>query len=247
MPDGGHESSAKRRYSLSVFLPCYNEQENVRRVVGEVMAFLPAVSDDFELIIVDDGSRDETGRIADELARADERIRVVHHERNLGYGAALRSGFRAAGKELVFYTDGDGQFDITDLAKLLPLIDRYDIVSGYRLKRRDGPIRRLNACLWGLLVRRLLGLRCRDVDSAFKLYRREIFDRMELKSTGALIDAEILARATRAGRTLIEVPVTHRPRAAGKQTGANLKVILRALRELLKLRKAILAADRANR
>ena len=232
--------------SLSVFLPCYNEEANVRRVVGEATAFLPTVSDDFEVIVVDDGSGDRTGEIADELAAADPRVRAVHHEANRGYGAALRSGFRAATRELVFYTDGDGQFDIAELAKLLPLIERCDIVSGYRERRCDGVVRRLNAWLWGRLVQWMLGFRSRDVDSAFKLYRREIFDHIELQSTGALIDAEVLARAARAGYTLAEVPVTHRPRLAGKQTGANLRVIARAFRELWRLRKEIRATPRAR-
>jgi hypothetical protein len=132
------------------------------------------------------------------------------------------------------------------MTALLPLIERYDIVSGYRLHRQDSAVRRLNAWLWGKVVRWMLGLRLRDVDSAFKLYRREIFDRIEMKSTGALIDAEILARAERAGYTMTEVPVRHRLRLAGKQTGANLKVILRAFGELWKLRKAILATPRSR-
>jgi len=236
------------RHKLSVFFPCYNEEGNVRRVAAEAMAFLPTVSDDFEVILVDDGSRDGTPAIIDELAAGDARIRAVHHDRNRGYGAALQSGFRASSpnRELVFYTDGDGQFDIADMAALLPLIERYDIVSGYRLHRQDSALRRLNGWMWGVVVRWMLGLRFRDVDSAFKLYRREIFDRIEMKSTGALIDAEILARAERAGYAMVEVPVRHRPRLAGKQTGANLKVILRAFGELWKLRKAILATPRSK-
>jgi glycosyltransferase involved in cell wall biosynthesis len=240
------DNQPRRKYALSVFYPCYNEQDNVRRVVGEAMALLPAVSDDFEIILVDDGSRDRTGAIIDELAAGDRRIRGVHHPANRGYGAALASGFRAATKELVFYTDGDGQFDITELPMLLELIDRHDIVSGCRRRRQDSLIRRLNAWLWGRLVTRLLGFRCRDVDSAFKLYRREIFDRIDMKSTGALIDAEILARAVRKGYTLTEVPVSHRPRLAGRQTGAKLSVILRAFRELLRLRKEIISDNRRD-
>jgi len=233
------QNPPRRKYPLSVFYPCYNEQDNVRRVVGEALAVLPSLSDDFEIILVDDGSKDRTGEIIDSLAAEDSRIRAVHHPANRGYGGALQSGFRAATKELVFYTDGDGQFDIAELPKLLELIDRYDIVSGYRVRRQDSVIRRLNAWMWGRLVTAVLGFKCRDVDSAFKLYRRAIFDRIEMKSTGALIDAEILARARRAGYTLTEVPVSHRPRVAGSQTGARLGVILRAFKELLRLRKEI--------
>ena len=240
------DSGAVRLAGLSVFFPCYNEEQNIRRVVAEALAFLPTVTDDFEIIIVNDGSGDRTGEIAEDLAGADERIRSVHHERNRGYGAALTSGFRAASKQWVFYTDGDGQFDIADLGGLLPHAGHYDIVSGYRRKRQDSLIRRINAFLWGKFVQRVLGFRCRDVDSAFKLYRREIFDCIELKSTGALIDAEIIARALRAGYTLTTVPVGHRPRVAGRQTGANLKVIARAFKELWKLRKDIRATPRGK-
>jgi len=231
---------------ISVFFPCYNEEDNVERVVTEALDFLARNSDDFEIIIVNDGSSDRTGQIADELAADESRIRVVHHQANRGYGAALRSGFAAATKEMVFYTDGDGQFDIREIISLLPLIGEYDIVTGYRVNRRDGMFRKLNAFCWGKLVQKLLRFRCRDVDCAFKLYRRAIFDRMQLLSTGALIDAEILARATRAGYTTAEVPVHHRPRIAGRQTGARVGVILRAFKELLKLRKAILSAPKAT-
>ncbi len=227
------------RHGISVFFPFYNEEANIETVTIEAIEFLPEISGDFEVILVDDGSSDGTGAIADRLAADHAHVRVLHHPTNRGYGAALRTGFAAATKELVFYTDGDGQFDIRELALLLPHIDTYDIVSGYRMDRRDSLVRKVNAFCWGKLVTRLLGFRCRDVDSAFKLYRREIFNRIELRSTGALIDAEVLARAVRAGCRLTEVPVHHRPRLAGTQTGANLKVILRAFRELLKLRKDI--------
>ena len=229
------------RPRLSVFFPCYNEEGNVERVVGEALDVLPSVSDDFEIIIVNDGSGDRTGEIADQLAAADGRIRAVHHETNKGYGAALRSGFAAATKQLVFYTDRDGQFDMRELSELLPLARRYDIVSGYRINRQDNAIRRLNAFMWGKLVQALLRFRCRDVDCAFKVYRRSIFDVIELKSSGALIDAEILARATRAGCTIGELPVHHRPRIAGEQTGGKITVILKAFRELIELRSAILS------
>ncbi len=228
------------RHSLSVFFPCYNEEGNVRRVAEEALAYLPGISDDFEVILVNDGSGDATGRIADELAADEPRIRVVHHQTNRGYGGALRSGFGAATKELIFFTDGDGQFDIRQLDKLLPLIDRYDIVAGFRRRRADKVVRRLNAWLWGKLVRLVLGVRSRDVDSAFKLFRRAVVDTIEMKSNGALISAEILARAARAGFTYTELPVEHRPRLAGKQTGASLRVILRAFRELWRLRGKIL-------
>lgn len=233
-------------HGLSVFVPCYNEQDNIRSVATACLAVLDRLVSDWELIFVDDGSTDATGRLADDLAAGDERIRVVHHQTNQGYGGALQSGFRAASKEYVFYTDGDGQFDLDQLDRLLPLADRYDIVSGCRVNRQDNFLRKLNSWAWATLVKRLLRFRCRDVDSAFKLYKREIFDHIEMKSTGALIDAEILGRAARAGYRLGEVRVSHLPRAAGRSTGAKVGVICRAFWELWRLRKDILSTPRAR-
>jgi glycosyltransferase involved in cell wall biosynthesis len=221
--------------SISVFFPCYNEQDNVARTVENALAVLRKLNADFEIIIVDDGSFDETARIADRLAARHGAVKVVHHPTNLGYGAALQSGFKAATKQLIFYTDGDGQFDIAEMPPLLPLIDRYDIVSCYRLNRRDSIIRKINAWCWTKLVCLLFGLKIRDIDCAFKLYKSEIFKDMKLQSAGALIDAEILARAARKGYTITQKPVHHYPRTAGKQTGANLRVILRAFKELFRL------------
>lgn len=226
--------------SISVFFPCYNEQGNVARVVQNAREVLNDLGADYEIIIVNDGSADDTGRIADELAGENRRIRVVHHAQNRGYGAALQSGFRAATKDLVFYTDGDGQFDMTEMPPLLGLIGDYDIVSCYRLNRQDSLVRKINGWCWTQLVCLIFGLRLRDIDCAFKLYRREIFDKMPLCSTGALIDTEVLARASRNGCKIVQRGVHHYPRTAGAQTGANLRVILRALRELLRLRRKIL-------
>ncbi|KPK76010.1 MAG: cell wall biosynthesis glycosyltransferase [Phycisphaerae bacterium SM23_30] len=225
---------------LTVFFPFYNEQENIERLVKQAVEVLRRLSLDYEIILVNDGSRDRTGIIADRLARQNPRIKAVHHHPNRGYGAALQSGFRHAAKEWVFYTDGDGQFDLNQLELLLPLAGKYDIVNGYRLHRQDGLLRKINAAGWGWLVKKLLHFEARDVDSAFKLYRRKIFDHLPLKSTGALIDAEILARAKHAGYSLGQIGVRHLPRTAGAQTGSNIKVILRAFRELIKLRRDIL-------
>ncbi len=225
--------------SISVFFPCYNEQENVGRAVEKALGVMQKLNADFEVIIVDDGSSDDTGRIADEIAGRNGRVKVVHHEANLGYGAALQSGFKAATKELVFYTDGDGQFDINEMPPLLALMEQYDIVSCYRLNRQDSIIRKINGWCWTKLICLMFGLKIRDIDCAFKLYKREIFDKIELSSTGALIDAEILARAARKGYRITQKGVHHYPRAAGEQSGASLRVILRAFKELIKLQSRI--------
>ena len=225
--------------SISVFFPCYNEQENVGRTVEKALEVMQKLNADFEVIIVDDGSSDGTGQIADEIADREGRVKVVHHEGNLGYGAALQSGFKAATKELVFYTDGDGQFDMNEMPPLLALMEQYDIVSCYRLNRRDSIIRKINGWCWTRLVCLMFGLKIRDIDCAFKLYKREIFDKIELSSTGALIDAEILARAARKGYRIIQKGVHHYPRTSGEQSGANIRVVLRAFKELFKLQRRI--------
>jgi len=233
--DSNHEAAV----SISVFFPCYNEQDNVARTVEQALAVLEKLNADFEVIIVDDGSSDATGQIAEQIAGRNSRVKVVNHPTNLGYGAALQSGFRTAAKELVFYTDGDGQFDISEMPPLLPLMKQYDIISCYRLNRQDNLMRKINAWCWTKLVCLLFGMKIRDIDCAFKLYKREIFDNIKLSSSGALIDAEILARATRKGYTVTQKGVHHYPRRAGEQTGANLRVIFRAFKELFKLHSQI--------
>ncbi len=226
-----------KKYSLTIFFPCYNEERNVEKVTYDALAAAREVSNDYEVIIVNDGSKDRTAQIADRMAEKHPEVRVVHHEVNKGYGAALQSGFKNASKELVFYTDGDGQFKVKEIKNLLPHIERYDIVSGYRIKRQDPVHRRLNAFMWGAMVNMLFKLKVSDVDSAFKLYKREIFDNITLTSQGALIDTEILAKAKSKGYTITEVGVNHYPRTAGTQTGAKLSVIVKAFIELYKLKR----------
>ncbi|HHU87429.1 MAG: glycosyltransferase family 2 protein [Pelotomaculaceae bacterium] len=227
-----------KKYSITIFFPCYNEEQNVERVTREALEVAGRLFDDFEIIIVNDGSKDRTAEIADRLSKENPFIRAIHHEHNRGYGAALRTGFENATKELVFYTDGDGQFKIEEITKLLPLIEKSDIVSGYRIRRQDSLIRKINAFLWGVLVNALFKINVSDVDSAFKLYKRKIFDEITLTSQGALIDTEILAKARAKGYTITEVGVNHYPRLAGEQTGAKLSVIFKAFKELFKLRRS---------
>lgn len=217
---------------ISAFFPAYNEEGNVEKMCASLKTILPQVAEDYEIIIVNDGSKDKTREIADRLVREDPHIRTVHHERNLGYGAAIRSGIQACQKESLFFTDGDNQFDVSQLSTLVPLISGYDGVIGFRLNRQDPWIRKLNAWAWNRLVRLLLGLKVKDIDCAFKLFRRSIFDRVSLEYTGAMISTEMLVKIMRQGYKIREVGVLHSPRLAGKQTGAKLRVILRAFREL---------------
>lgn len=228
-----------RLSSLTVFFPCYNEKDSIRPLTTKTLDVASHISDDIEVLLVNDGSSDGTGELADELEKQYPAVRAIHHPRNQGYGAALQTGFRNATKEYVFYTDGDGQFDIAELPTLVPLIAQYDIVSGYRIKRQEGLLRIINAFCWTTLMKIMFNLKIKDIDCAFKLYKREIFDRIEMHSTGALIDTEILARAKRLNYTITQVGVHHYPRLAGESTGSNIKVILRAFRELFKLRNEI--------
>jgi hypothetical protein len=212
--------------SVSVFFPCYNEQANVEKTVYKAVSVLDKINADYEIIIVDDGSRDATGAVADEIAAKNKRVKVVHHKTNLGYGSAIRSGIRASTKKLIFFTDGDGQFDINELPPLFPLTNQFDIVNCFRS---------LNGFCWTKLVCFLFGLKVRDIDCAFKLFKREVFGQFELVSTGALISTEILARAARKGFSITQKGVHHYPRSAGSPTGAKPSVIFRAFKELFKL------------
>ncbi len=229
--------------SISVFFPCYNEAPNVGSMVEKTIPVLTSLTSDFEIILVNDGSSDGTAEIIDTLAEKNPCVKAVHHRQNSGYGAALQSGFRAASKDLVFYTDGDAQFDIGELVAIMPLIRQYDIVSCYRLDRKEGLIRKINAWCWSRLVCWIFSMKIKDIDCAFKLFKRKIFDDIEMHSTGALIDTEILARAVKKGYTVTQAGVHHYSRTAGEQTGANLAVILKAFKELYKLRRQILGSS----
>jgi glycosyltransferase involved in cell wall biosynthesis len=221
--------------NISVVFPAFNEELNLERVVRSALEILPGITNSFEIIVVNDGSRDQTGAVADRLASLSHAVRAIHHPTNRGYGAALKSGIEAAKKDLIFFCDSDGQFTLEDLHRLLAWIDRYDMVIGYREKRQDPFHRRLNAKGWNLLVRAVFGLRVRDIDCAFKVFRRKIFKRIQIDTVGAMVNTEILSRALRSGFTLKEVPVQHFPREFGEQTGAKLSVILKAFAELAKI------------
>ena len=228
---------------LSVVLPAFNEEPNIERVVRDCTAYLDGTGLEYELIVTNDGSRDQTGPILDRLAKELPRLRPQHHPENRGYGAALRTGFDAATKRFVFYMDGDGQFDIRELDLLLPLAtDEDHIVTGYRIVRNDPFLRRLNARLFGgWLVRILLNVHVRDLNCAFKLIPKKVLNAITLEATGALINAETYGRAIRKGVKIKEVGVHHFPRTAGVQTGAHLGVIVRAFYDLFRLRQKIIA------
>jgi len=245
MSEGTKSKPSDRVDAISIVLPAYNEEANIETVIRAVAAYLDGLGVDYEILPVNDGSRDRTGEILTRLAAELPRVRPLTHVQNQGYGAALRTGFYAATKRYVFYMDGDGQFDIKDLDRLLPLAGEDAIVTGYRIERRDPFVRRLNAMLFGgFLVRLLLGVKVRDLNCAFKLIPKKVFERIPLESTGALINAELYGRAVRAGFGIREVGVHHYPRTAGVQTGAHLRVILRAFYDLVRLRQKIVATSK---
>ncbi len=188
---------------------------------------------DFEIIIVNDGSQDRTGILAEQLAEQYAEVRVVHNSPNLGYGGALQRGFKEARKEWVFYTDGDGQFDFNELSRIVPLVKDYDIVSAFRVRRADHLIRKVNAWAWGTLMNMLFDFSIKDVDCAFKLYPRRLFDQIQMTSRGQLIDTEILARARKLGYRIGQIGVRHLPRTAGTQTGNSFRAITQAFKELI--------------
>ncbi len=221
--------------SLSLVLPAHNEAANLGPVVARALEVLPHFAEPFEIIIVDDGSRDGTGRIADDLAGADARVRVVHHPRNRGYGAALTSGFAASTGDWVMFMDSDRQFDLADLRLLSPFVDEYDIVAGFRQERNDPLHRRVFAEIFNVAVRILFGVHLRDIDCAFKIFRGDLIRSLDLSAPGALINTEIQAKARRQGARLMQVGVHHYPRVAGEASGGNPRVILRAMRETVVL------------
>jgi glycosyltransferase involved in cell wall biosynthesis len=220
---------------VSVVLPAHNEEENLVSAVSEAIAAAEPLSRRLEIIIVDDGSHDGTGALATALGLRDSRVRLVRHESNQGYGGAVRSGIAAARLEWVLLTDADLQFDLRQLTDFVPHTADAQLVVGYRANRSDPLIRRLNASGWNALVHLLFGLPVRDVDAAFKLIRRDALDGLDLISTGAAIDAELLAKASHRGARIVELPVLHRPRVAGEPSGADLHVIARAFREVFKV------------
>ena len=225
---------------LSYFFPAHNEEANVEGLVDEALATLPTLAESFEIIVVDDGSRDATGRLADAIAAREPGIvRVVHHATNQGYGAALRSGFRAARYEHVGFTDGDRQFRVADLGRLIDRLgaaDAPDVVVGDRIKRADPLVRTVYARLYRLANRIFFGLRVRDVDCACKLFRRGALEGIAVESGGAFFSAELLIKLEAAGRSVVEVDVPHYPRTAGSPTGAKPSVVLRAVRDFWRLR-----------
>lgn len=222
--------------SLSIFLPAYNESENISKSVNALIKSIPE-NIIYELIVVDDGSTDSTPQIVRNLIRNNDKIRLIRHRKNMGYGSAIATGLRASKKEWIFFADSDAQFDYRQIKKFINASNNYDMVIGYREKRADPFVRKLNSNIYNLCVKIIYRFWVKDVNCAFKLVKREVYENIKpIGSKGALVSAEIIIKAKRKKYNILELPVRHLPRKKGVQTGANIKVILRSFKEIIILR-----------
>ena len=227
---------ARKPAGLSVFFPAYNDSGTIASMVIRAVKAASELTPDFEVIVIDDGSADATAEIADELARTYPQVRAVHHPRNRDYGAALRTGFRAATKDLIFYTDGDAQYDPAELKTLWESFrPDTDLVNGYKISRADPLHRIVIGRLYHYIVSLLFGLKLRDVDCDFRLMRRSIFERINLEKTSGIICVEMMKKIQDAGFRIVEVPVHHYHRAYGKSQFFNYRRLFRTARDLMLL------------
>lgn len=226
--------------SISIILPAFNEENNIGKTIDQIYSFVSKIFLRFEIIVVNDGSTDKTAHVLDEKNQKYDNLKIIKHASNEGYGSTIKDGLVAATMELIFFMDSDGQFDIADIRKLLDGIERYDAVIGYRDSRKDNVLRKLLGKSWSSLVNFYLGIKHRDIDCAFKLFTQKSIQKIDVRSLysqGAGINAEILLKMKQKGLKTLEVPVTHFPRTSGRPSGAHPKVIAKALRELIELKK----------
>ncbi len=228
--------ATSRQPGLSVFFPAYNDSGTIASLVITAIRSARQLTHDFEVIIVDDGSADATAQIADELARTYREVKVVHHQGNRGYGGALRSGFAAATRDLVFYTDGDAQYDPAEMATLWEAFhDDVDLVNGYKISRSDPLHRVVIGRIYHHTVKLLFGLKVRDVDCDFRLLRRSIFDRVVLEKSSGVICLEMMKKIQDAGFRIAEVPVHHYHRAYGRSQFFNFRRLFKTAVDVFKL------------
>ncbi len=238
-------SEITRLPGLSASFPAHNEEDNVEPMIADLLAALPEFAERFEVIVVDDGSRDRTFERASAVAARDPRVRVVRHEVNRGYGAAVWTGLVSGTMEYAFFTDGDRQFDVHQIADLIRALPGHDVVVGYRVNRQDNAVRIANAHAWNWLIRHLFAVPVRDVDCAFKLFDRRVLQGLTIEAGGAMFSSELLARLKTRGARIVEVPVRHLPREKGSASGGNPKVIERAFYELFRLYRKLKSAPTA--
>lgn len=221
---------------ISVFFPAYNDAGTVASMVVAARLAVRELTDDYELLVINDGSRDHTAEVLAELEKVFPELKVVHHSDNRGYGGALRTGFASASKELIFYTDGDAQYDPREMRKLYAVWDDdVDFVNGYKIGRSDPLHRIIIGRVYHWIVRLAFGIRLRDVDCDFRLFRRSIFDKVELTKSSGVICVELMKKVQDAGFHIVQVPVHHYHRAYGKSQFFNFRRVLRTLLDLSRL------------
>lgn len=251
LPEEALQLRLARRHpaeSVTVFFPMYNEEENVQAAVASAEEILESLTDDFEILIVDDASTDRTSEIALALAKADPRIRVVRHEKNLRLGGALKTGFAQARKDLVLYSDADYPFDMIELVKAVRIIRQADVVAAYRFDRTgEGPVRTVYSFGWNLLVKLLFGLKVKDVNFSFKLVRRKVFEHVKLSSESSFIDAELLIRCQYLGYRILQMGVDYFPRSRGISTLSSFSTIRKMVAEMFRLYPELKALRREVR
>ena len=225
---------------MSVFFPAYYDEKNIGKVVQKAVEVLDDLHlKDYEITIIEDGSPDRTDEVADGLAKQFPKVKVIHHEKNLGYGATLYEGFKSARLDYVFYTDGDNQFDLEELRKLVALIPYSDIIVGYRKKKQYSLYRKITSFVYNLILKWVFDIDYIDIDCAFKVIKRDLFDKITIKTKDAFIDAEILIQANRLGYTSTEIGVKHLPRVDGISTAARPSIILRTIKEIYQYKKEL--------
>ena len=232
---------------ISVFFPAFNDEKTIGILVSQALSLLPSLTDNYEVVVINDGSADATQHVLEELALRSQHLKLVNHERNLGYGMALRSGFSHATKELIFYTDGDGQYDVREIPNLLRLMtgDR-QVVTGYKIKRSDARHRRIVGAVYNQLARLLFNLPVKDVDCDFRLIKRSAIKSIDLTSSGGTICVELIYKLRRNGCAFAETPVNHYPRLHGQSQFFTLRRVSQTVRELAVLWLRLVAFRRAS-
>ena len=230
--------------NISFFFPAYNDAGTIKKLTLKALEVLEEVANEYEIIIVNDGSFDNTGKVADDVAKKYDHVIVHHHLYNIGYGAALKTGFLTSKYDLIFYTDGDMQYNPDELKKMLPFIEDADIITGYKIKRADPWSRKLSSLFYNLVVRLFLQIRIKDVDTAFKLVKKEVIENIDISINGGFICAELFAKAAKKGYKIKQIPVSHFPRTYGNSSSFNIFFILRSILELMELWWNIVLRDK---
>ncbi|HSX40809.1 MAG TPA: glycosyltransferase family 2 protein [Candidatus Saccharimonadales bacterium] len=225
-----------KKPSISFFCPAYLDEKNLPLLIPKVYKLLKSIASDFEIVIVEDGSPDNTFAVAKKYEKKYKpKVTVIHHPKNKGYGATLRDGFSKANKyDFVFYTDGDNQYDVNELKRMLPFLKNYDAVIGYRTKRALTPLRQVQTRIYNLLLRVLFSIPARDIDCSMKIVRRSALRTFSLTSNTSFIDPELLIKLKKNNFKIKEVPVSHYPRLFGEASGGSPKVVLEALIDIAK-------------